>query len=153
MATRSAQTVSPYVAFSMLEPPMIVPSAVSRAAPTLKPEYRACAWRRARRAAAISARASEPGKNFLRQGDERAAYAACRLEDFFVVQGARQHACRHVRDARDSEHLEPHVAGGNRFRDGRHADHVGADAAEEPDFGRRFVARTRRRHVDAVRDG
>ena len=38
IATRSAHTVNPYVAFSTLQPVMIVPSAASSAAPTLNPE-------------------------------------------------------------------------------------------------------------------
>src|SRR6187399_1350956 len=104
MATRSAQIVSPYVAFSTLQPVMIVPSDVSSAAPTLNPENAAWACRRARRAAAISARASEPGKDFLQQSDERTAHATGGLHHFLVVEDARQDTSRHVRDARDAEH-------------------------------------------------
>src|SRR5882672_9954040 len=39
MAMRSAQTVRPYVAFSTLQPPKILPEAARRAAPTRKLEY------------------------------------------------------------------------------------------------------------------
>jgi hypothetical protein len=46
IATRSAHTVNPYVAFSTLHPPNIFPPTVRSAAPTWNPEYFACAfWR------------------------------------------------------------------------------------------------------------
>src|SRR5712692_8365710 len=44
MATRSAQTVRPYVAFSTLQPPKILPEVARSAAPTRKFEYGACAF-------------------------------------------------------------------------------------------------------------
>src|SRR6267142_1512238 len=53
MAMRSAQTVRPYVAFSTLQPPKILPDVARRAAPTLKLEYGAWALSRACLAAPI----------------------------------------------------------------------------------------------------
>src|SRR6266446_10749731 len=53
MAMRSAQTVRPYVAFSTLQPPKILPEVARRAAPTRKLEYGACAFSRACFAAEI----------------------------------------------------------------------------------------------------
>src|SRR5712692_2709276 len=44
IATRSAQTVRPYVAFSTLQPPKILPEVARSAAPTRKLEYGACAF-------------------------------------------------------------------------------------------------------------
>src|SRR5437660_971953 len=55
IATRSAQTVSPYVAFSTLQPPKILPDVARSAAPTRKLEYAACAFSRDCFAAAINA--------------------------------------------------------------------------------------------------
>src|ERR1700726_2670193 len=54
IATRSAHVVSPYVAFSTLHPPKILPEALRRAAPTRKFEYGACAFSLACLAASIS---------------------------------------------------------------------------------------------------
>src|SRR5215472_18089519 len=54
IATRSAQTVNPYVAFSTLQPPKILPEEARSAAPTRKFEYGACAFSRACFAAEIS---------------------------------------------------------------------------------------------------
>src|SRR5215217_5503899 len=112
MATRSAQIVSPEVAFSMLQPVMIVPSAASRAAPTLKPEKRAWAWRRARRAAAIKGgvvlpfgktrddrdRRSDALKDAFDQRREGAAYTPGCFHYLIMDQRLRQHASGHVRD-------------------------------------------------------
>src|SRR6267142_955846 len=53
IAMRSAQTVSPYVAFSTLQPPKILPDVARSAAPTRKLEYGACAFSRACFAAEI----------------------------------------------------------------------------------------------------
>src|SRR5215467_108703 len=55
IATRSAQTVSPYVAFSTLQPPKIRPDVARNAAPTRKLENAACAFSRDCLAAAINA--------------------------------------------------------------------------------------------------
>src|SRR3989442_14073478 len=44
IATRSAQTVRPYVAFSTLQPPKIRPEVARSAAPTRKLENGACAF-------------------------------------------------------------------------------------------------------------
>src|SRR5260370_40274074 len=55
MATRSAQTVSPKLALSMLQPVYTLPSSVSTAAPTLNFENAATDCSRAAVAAAISA--------------------------------------------------------------------------------------------------
>src|SRR6266849_8426776 len=53
MAMRAAQTVRPYVAFSTLQPPKILPEAARSAAPTRKLEYGAWALSRACLAAPI----------------------------------------------------------------------------------------------------
>src|SRR3954469_22984585 len=162
IATRSAQMVRPYVAFSMLQPVMIIPSAVSSAAPTLNPENRACAFRRAFRAAAINAfvasldgndvrllrlAASDTLDNPFKQRDERPAHEAGRLHHLGVIQRLRQHTRGHVGDARDPEHLETHVTGGNRFGYGRDPDRIGPDRTEDPDLRRRFINRPMPRHV------
>ena len=76
---------------------------------------------------------------------------ARRLHHFGVIERLRQHAGRHVGDARDAEHLDPHVPRDDRFRHGRHADRVGADRPQIADLGGRFVARPEQRDVDAVR--
>src|SRR5258706_11802564 len=115
--------VRPYVAFSMLQPGMIVPSTVSSAAPTLKCENSACAFRRALRAAAMR---SESLNDPLDQRDERAPHAARCFHDLVVHERLREHTGGHVRDARDAQDLDPHVTCGNRFRYRRHADGVGA---------------------------
>src|ERR1700732_5506085 len=54
IATRSAHMVSPYVAFSTLQPPKILPDVLRKAAPTRKLEYGACAFSLACLAASIS---------------------------------------------------------------------------------------------------
>src|SRR5688500_4576618 len=98
----------------MLQPVTMVPSAVSSAAPTLMPEKAARACRLARRAAATSLEAlNDP----LEQGDERSAHATSGLHHFIVVERLRQHASRHVGDARDAQHLDAHMTSRNRLRD------------------------------------
>src|SRR6187401_672553 len=134
-ATRSAQTVSPYVAFSTLAPVMTVPSRVSSAAPTLKCEYGATARSRASRAAAT--RRSESAKDALQQRDERGPHAASRLDDLFLGEQLRQDARGHVRDAGDSQHLQSHVPRDDGFGDGGHADGVSTEGAERADLGGR----------------
>jgi hypothetical protein len=54
IATRSAHIVSPYVAFSTLQPEKILPEMLRKAAPTRKFEYGACAFSLACLAASIS---------------------------------------------------------------------------------------------------
>src|ERR1700693_341866 len=54
IATRSAQMVSPYVAFSTLQPEKILPEVLRKAAPTRKFEYGAWAFSLACLAASIS---------------------------------------------------------------------------------------------------
>src|SRR5213594_1899074 len=125
----------------------MVPSAVSSAAPTLKCEKSARAWSRTARAAEMrssifESRIPDPESrpdscleslnDSLEQRDERAANAVHGCEDVFVNDGLRQQPCRQIRDAGDAENLHPHVTRGNRFGNGRHADRVGAHAAEEP---------------------
>src|SRR5687767_4018807 len=114
-ATRSAQTVRPYEAFSTLQPPYTRPSAVISAAPTLKPEYGATACSRACRAAVTSAAASKPLKDALQQRDERVPHAARGLNYFFLGQLLIEDSGRHVRDARNAQHLDAHVPGADRF--------------------------------------
>src|SRR5579872_734571 len=72
-------------------------------------------------------RFSELLKNALQQSHELSANAARRLHHLGVIEGLGQYAGRHVGDARDAEHLEPHVTGSDRFGDGGHADRVGPD--------------------------
>src|SRR4051812_27125047 len=104
----------------MLAPVTMVPSSVSSAAPTLKCEKSACAFLRARAAAAISfwadagrlplARPSplaprpflDPFNNPLQQRREGAAHALCRLQHVRMIDRLRQHAGCHVGDARDA---------------------------------------------------
>src|SRR5262245_58685156 len=66
-ATRSAKTVNPYVAFSTLQSATTRPSAVSSAAPTWNPEYRACACSRAARAMASRSVTLTPSECFEHQ--------------------------------------------------------------------------------------
>src|SRR5438270_7493558 len=118
MATRSAQIVRPYVAFSMLQPVTTVPSAVSSAAPTLKCENAAEACSRARRAAATSSacvgrppggRRSETANDPLQQRDELPAHAPRGLHHLGVIERLRQDAGGHVGDARNPEYLDAHM--------------------------------------------
>src|SRR5215210_1666775 len=97
----------------MLQPVITVPSAVSRAAPTLNPEKGATARVRASRAMAISSCVPAPdglaglaGRRFsdaandpLQQAHEIRADAARGGHHLRVIEGMRQHACSHVRDA------------------------------------------------------
>jgi inosine/guanosine/xanthosine phosphorylase family protein len=61
-----------------------------------------------------------------------------------------QHACRHVRDARDPEHLHAHVAGGDRLGHGGHADRIRADCTQHSILGPGFVVRPCHRRIDAA---
>src|SRR6476646_6675192 len=97
--------VRPDVAFSTLQPVTMAPSAVSSAAPTLKPENVATAWRRAPRAAFTSG--SETGKDALQQRDEVLRGFRGHCHHLVVVERCRQHAGRRVRDAGDAEHDHP----------------------------------------------
>src|SRR5438105_8730077 len=106
-ATRSAQIVSPYVAFSTLQPVITAPSAVSSAAPTLNCEKVATACSRARRARSTSA--SELTNDPLQERNELSPDPPRRLHHVGVIERLRQDAGRHVRDARNPEHLDPHV--------------------------------------------
>ena len=72
-----------------------------------------------------------------------AADAAGRFDHLAVIERLRQHARGHIRDARNPEHLHPHLAGDDGFGHRRHADRVGADRAQIPDLRRRLVARDR----------
>src|SRR4051812_32224729 len=131
----------------MLAPVTMVPSSVSSAAPTLKCEKSACAFFRARAAAAISFLADpgpwpvasgpflDPFNNPLQQRGEGAAHALCRPQHVRMIDRLRQHAGCHVGDARDAEDLESHVARRDRFGHGRHADRIRANRAEEAYLG------------------
>ena len=102
--------------------------------------------RRARGRDERSQRRSDVALNdFLQQRDELAAHPSRRFHHLVVIERLRQHAGRHVRDARDAEHLDAHVARGNRLRHGGHADRVGADRPQIADFGGRLVARAEQR--------
>src|SRR6187402_3458539 len=109
----------------MLQPVMMMPSAVSSAAPTLNFEKSAIACSRARRAAPMSR--SESLNDLLQQGDELSTDPACRVHDLVVIERLRQDTRGHVGDARDAEHLDAHVPGNDRLRDRRHADRVAAN--------------------------
>ncbi len=61
IATRSAQTVRPYVEFSMLQPPQILPLSSWIAAPTEKPLLFEIALARYRVAASMSLSSPSPG--------------------------------------------------------------------------------------------
>src|ERR671918_405558 len=104
----------------MLQPVMISPLDVSSAAPTLKREYSASAPSRAARAR--STRRSKSANDALQQRAELHAHAPRGFHHFVVMQRMRQHARGHVRDARDAQHFESHVARDNGFRYRRHAD-------------------------------
>src|SRR5689334_4461937 len=106
IATRSAHTVRPYVAFSMLQPVITWPSAVSSAAPTLKCEKSACACSLARLAASINASlvisitlTLGSGDHGFQQRDELGSHAARGFHHFVVIERRRQHTGGHVRDA------------------------------------------------------
>src|SRR6267378_1045830 len=104
MAMRSAQTVRPYVAFSTLQPPKILPEVARSAAPTRKLEYGACAFSRACFAAEIKMsfsptlwpprRASNdslngfgnPWNQRFQQSNELPFYTLGRLEHFLVIE-------------------------------------------------------------------
>src|ERR1700732_3315470 len=105
IATRSAQMVSPYVAFSTLQPAKIRPDVLRKAAPTRKLEYGACAFSRACLAASISKsfsvtlklpdsfskkRSTDRFRDFrqyrFQQGHKIALYARRRLQNFPVIQ-------------------------------------------------------------------
>src|SRR5688572_2042166 len=103
---------------------MMSPASVSSAAPTLNPEKSATACSRARRAA--STNLSETANDALEQRDELAFDLLRRLHHFRMMQRLREHAGGRVGDARDAEHLHPHVTRDDRFRCGRHAHGIGA---------------------------
>src|SRR5690349_24756013 len=150
----------------MLQPVTIVPSAVSRAAPTLKCEKSAYACSRAARAAAIrsapfgsrirdpeSRSASDALNDPLEQRDERAANTLHGGNDLVVHDRLRQDSGGGVRDARYAQHLESHVPRRDRFGYGGHADRVGAYLAIKANLRRRFVAGPMHGDVDAMRHG
>ena len=69
------------------------------------------------------------------------------MVDSFVDQ---PHA--HVRDQGQAEHTEPHVAGGDHFQHGRHADQVGAKGTVGADLGGGLEGRPEQAGVDAFGD-
>lgn len=133
-ATRSAQTVSPYEAFSTLQPVYVVPSAESNAAPTLNREYGAAANALAERAAATRLRLClavasaaarlrlfarvflDAPKHALQQADEFRPYSRGGLDDLLGRDWLREDASSHVRDARHTKHFNAHVARDDGFR-------------------------------------
>jgi hypothetical protein len=82
IATRSAQTVRPYVAFSMLQPVTIVPSRGFERSADFETEYSACACSRTARAAAISASSfgSRPAAFFGSRIPDPGSRSDCALE-------------------------------------------------------------------------
>src|SRR5688572_13777094 len=135
----------------MLHPEMIVPFAVSTAAPTLKPEKSATACSRAARAAATSW--SEPANDALQQRDELPFHLLRGLDHFRMMQRLREDAGRGIRDARDAQHFDAHVSRRNGFRHRRHADRIGAERAKRANLRRSLVTRPEDGDVNAVLKG
>jgi len=54
----------------------------------------------------------------------------------------------HVRDAREADAGDVHVGHGDDFRDGGHADCIGAERAERANLGGRLERRSGQRQVD-----
>src|SRR5260370_38435138 len=114
IAMRSAHTVRPYVAFSTLQPPKILPEVARSAAPTRKFEYGACAFSLACLAAEIRISCSftlmPPGtpQNVLRyclcdsrnarfqQADELPFHTFCCLQHFQMVERLIQNSRRRI---------------------------------------------------------
>src|SRR5439155_24190226 len=129
MAMRSAQTVRPYVAFSTLQPPKILPEVARSAAPTRKFEYGAWAFSLACLAASIRVsfwptyspsidkatqhyscnRFRNARNHRFQQADKLALYALRRFEHFDVVEWLIQDACGRVRHAGNAEHAQAAV--------------------------------------------
>src|ERR1044071_9085730 len=70
---------------------------------------------------------NEAANDALQQRNELPADALRGVHDLGVIERLRQHAGRHVRDARDAEHLEAHMSRNDGFRYRRHAHGVRAD--------------------------
>jgi hypothetical protein len=114
IATRSAHTVNPYVAFSTFEPPNIFPEAVRNAAPTLNLENGACAFSRAALAAEtnesnsdnayppISERCRDVRNHRAQQCYELIVYPFGRRQHFFMFQRLIQDSSCGVGDAGNS---------------------------------------------------
>src|SRR5581483_8147983 len=110
-ATRSAQSVSPKVAFSMLHPVNICPFSSSRAAPTLNLENGAWAFSREAMASEMSAlfMSGQTRNHGLQQRGERIAHALAGRQHLGMIEFLVTHARGIVGDARDSENLQPHM--------------------------------------------
>src|SRR5579885_1008314 len=99
-ATRSAHSVSPKVAFSILHPVNTRPFSSSSAAPTLKFENGAWAFSRARMASSASRllMLSEPRDHRLQQRGQRIAHAFAGRQHFGMIQFLIGHARSVVRN-------------------------------------------------------
>src|SRR6266481_563693 len=158
MAMRSAQMVRPYVAFSTLQPPKILPEVARSAAPTRKLEYGACAFSLACFAAEIrvsfSLTSGPPGtphnsnlcdglcdswNDGFQQADELSLDAIGCLQHFEVVERLVQNSGRRVRHTGDAQDADATVARGNHFWNCGHADEIGTDGAQIAYLRRRFV--------------
>src|SRR5712664_3172669 len=169
MAMRSAQTVRPYVAFSTLQPPKILPEVARSAAPTRKFEYGACAFSLACLAAEIRISCSftlmPPGtpQNILRnrlrnsrddrfqQADELPFHALCCLQHFQVVERLIQNSRRRICHAGDAEHANAAMPRGDHFRNRGHTHQIGADRAQIAYLRRRLIARPEESRVHALK--
>ena len=80
----------------------------------------------------------------------RRLHALAGLQDLPVVELAVRDARRHVREAGEAGHPDPHVAGRDHLGHGGHAHRVGAQRPEHADLGRRLVGRPGQRDVDAA---
>src|SRR5437870_3240016 len=97
-------------------------------------------------------RVSELLNDVLHQRAELAADSTRGLHHLGMIERLRQHACRHVRDARNAQDLHAHVARDDGFGHRGHADRVGADRSQISDLRGRFVTGTQQSHIDAVRE-
>src|SRR5579871_678462 len=128
----------------MLQPLNTTPVVVSNAAPTLNWEYAAMARSRASRATLTrrwSRSRSETLNDSLQERDEVAAHPRGCLNDFLFGQWLRKHPGGHVRNARDAEDFDIHVACDDGLRDRRHADRVRPQGSKRANFRRGFIAR------------
>src|SRR5579864_6379895 len=157
MATRSAHSVNPYVAFSTLQPLNILPDLARTAAPTRKLEYGAWACSRAVLAAAISESCSlishvlvHPRNHGAQQRNKVRLHALARLEHFLRRNGLVENSRGHVRDARYPQDANSHVRSGDHFRYRGHSHEVRSDRTQITNLGRRFVTGACERRVYAL---
>src|SRR6202140_1034100 len=169
IATPSAHMVSPYVAFSTLQPPKILPEALRNAAPTRKLEYGACAFSLACLAASIrksfsvtlnlqayslqcgwsGGRFCNSGQHRLQQRHEITLYTRRRLQNLPMIQRLIQNPRRSIGNTRNSQHPHLRVSRRYHFRHSGHAHQVGSDRPQISDFRWRFITRSGKRSVNS----